>query len=97
MTALSELADALRDNTTLAWCVKYAPDGNADAAVKHAWDAEPRGGPVLVIAVKWCTPPCEAALDYALAVALGKRPPADELRRYIPCPTFAQLTRGGKV
>lgn len=90
MTALTELAKALRDRTTLGWCVKHAPDGDADGALKRAWETEPRGGPVLAVAVLGRHP---IALNYALAVALGDRPTADELRRNIPRPAFAELTR----
>lgn len=91
-TALTKLAAALREKTTSAWSVEYAPDGDADAALKRAWDAEPRGGPVLAVAMA-SSSPHSAALSYALSVVLGARPTADELRRYIPCPAFAELTR----
>lgn len=37
MTSLAQLLDALRTDSTLAWLLVHAPDGDADAAVRRAW------------------------------------------------------------
>lgn len=38
-TALPALLDALATRDVLPWCLLYAPDGDADGALRRAWEA----------------------------------------------------------
>ena len=41
VAALGELLRCLERGQPLPWLLAYAPDGDADAAVRRAWDAAP--------------------------------------------------------
>lgn len=40
MSALLQLSKALKRSSTLAWVLKYAPDGDRDKALAKAWREE---------------------------------------------------------
>ena len=52
MSALGELLDAADADATLAWALVHALDGDADAAVRRAWERETHAR-VMLRALGW--------------------------------------------
>jgi len=89
---IEELVTARRRGATLAWAMRHAPDGDADAALRRAWDASIADTAMrdlvarLHVGVDWkglhCAPGC-----------FNPRCPgcARNIRARLPPPTFAAI------
>lgn len=104
VSELSDLLGALRADGCLAWLFVHAPDGDADGAVRRAWEGET--GAHALATVTWMVGTFEPANRALLAA--GARvgctcltPPqvfdcrvcCDAIRAAVECPTWAELTR----
>ena len=93
---LAELADAVRAGTLLAWAVKYAPDGDAEAAVARAWRGC-RDCPDLLVFVLAAYGSDSREYRGGISVAAqfgwvgGGATTCDVVRHAVAAPTFAAL------
>jgi hypothetical protein len=99
--ALASLVDAVRDRTTLAWCIEHAPTGDADRVIRELWDsADASTDGVLVFALAWRawtnagSPQNEARLALSIAYYQIKetgRAPLGIIQASCPIPTLVDL------
>lgn len=92
------LVTAAERGDLLAWCVEHAPDGDADAAVRRAWEASAHPWYMLAIvgpdgaerSEEWRR--IEIAVHGPVAFPdIDHRAMAAEIRRRYPAPTFARM------
>lgn len=98
MTPLAQLLAALRSGSTLAWLLVHAPDGDADAAVRRAWEGERTVCPILdaLCSAHSAGPLSCPRYDRgkrALIRARKRCPAAGEAHDYQPCPACCDAIR----
>lgn len=95
MTALSDLAMALRNGSTLAWCLKHAPDGDADGVIEREWRAETNPDALYRI-VPLAEINANPAAVQVVLTACWRAITADEFRAAVPCPRIARIAARAK-
>ena len=97
---LAALLDALRTDSTLAWLLVHAPDGDRDAAVRRAWESETSVWQLCEAYAGSVADWLAAAMSTPENCACGRGRGAWEcaaccaaIRAAVPCPTWAELTR----
>lgn len=104
VSPLATLLASLRTDGGLSWLLVHAPDGDAGAAVKRAWEGEPsvkvlvdvaRKNKGLYVLAPWGHARC-AACKSRVVFAEACNACRDLLRAMGPYPTWAELTAKGE-
>lgn len=96
---MKEFLEALENHTTLAWTIKYAPDGGIDRALAAAWESSSDWQAmqdVLAYAYNFGPNPYGLALDDLLEACWAHSWPytapaadiANEIRKKVDAPTW---------
>lgn len=99
MSPLAELLDAVRRGDTLAWALVHAPDGDADGAVRRAWEGETNDDVLIALRPHSVAPAsarphkCDGAMsDPGYQGAWLCPQCCEDTRAAVTCPTWAELT-----
>ena len=98
MTPLAELLAAIDAKHTLPWLIVYCPDGDRDAAVRRAWDAETSAWQLCEACAGSVADWLAAAMSTPEGCACGRGRGVWEcaacctaIRAALPCPTWAEI------